>query len=575
MIDFDFLRKEILGNDYCYETPFGKRFITYADYTASGRSLKFIEKYLIKIQRGYANSHTEDDVTGKNMTLLLHEAEHLIKKSLNATENCYIIPSGTGATGAIAKFQEILGVYVPPATKGRIKTLISKYLNEASENKKIIDDMTNFIEKNKPVVFIGPYEHHSNELMWRESIGDVVEINLTEDGYIDIEDLEEKVSNPIYKNRYKIGSFSAASNVTGIISPVYDIARILHKYGAIACFDFAASAPYVEINMNKDRESYFDAVFISPHKFLGGPGSSGILIINKNIYNNKLSPTFAGGGTVDYVNSFTHLFSKNVEAREKPGTPGILQIIKSALCIDLKNKIGIDKIEKIEKKYVKEAFNKLSKNPNIKILGSNDPDKRVAIFSLIIKHKDKYLNPKLCTTLLNDLFGIQTRAGCSCAGPYGHKLLDITNEKAKRCKVTINRGYHCVKLGWLRVNFHYTMSEDEFNFLCDAIDFIATYGYLFIQDYVINLKNSTWTHKNSKNTNISTNNFGIEHIFNTKVDDCFSEKPYKKIDEFKKYLKEAQKIADELKSRHTDNFVKFEDKEIEELNLFYCKLFTE
>jgi selenocysteine lyase/cysteine desulfurase len=570
MIDFKFLREELIGNDFCFKTPYGERLMTYADYTASGRSIKFIEKYLIKLQKSYANTHTEDDVTGKSMTQILHKAEHLIKKRLNADKNCSIIANGTGATGAILKLQQILGLYIPPATKDRLNTLIEEYEDGDYTKKETIDDLREYILNRRPVVFIGPYEHHSNDIMWREGFGEVVEIELTKDGFIDLEDLEKKISQPLYEDRLKIGSFSASSNVTGTLTPVYDVARILHKHNAIACFDFAASAPYVDIDMNKDDESYLDAVFLSPHKFLGGPASSGILVFNEKLYRKDLPPTVAGGGTVDYVSSFGYDFSKDIEAREKPGTPGVMQIIKAALCIDLKNAVGIDKIEKQEHHYIEKVLDRLGKSPNIKVLGTDDPNKRIAIFSLLIKHKDKYLHPKLCTSLLNDLFGIQSRAGCSCAGPYGHRLLNIDKKTSEKFRKVINKGYSALKPGWLRVNFHYIMDEEEVEFILRAIEFIAEYGYLFIPEYKMNLYDGIWSHKSETGDNSHSVNFGIEHILNTELNDCFTEKDINRKQEYKLYLDEAKKIAEELKKSYSeDKFSTLPDKDTEELRVFY------
>ncbi len=570
MIDFKFLREELIGNDFCFKTPYGERLMTYADYTASGRSIKFIEKYLIKLQKSYANTHTEDDVTGKSMTQILHKAEHLIKKRLNADKNCSIIANGTGATGAILKLQQILGLYIPPATKDRLNTLIEEYEDGDYTKKETIDDLREYILNRRPVVFIGPYEHHSNDIMWREGFGEVVEIELTKDGFIDLEDLEKKISQPLYEDRLKIGSFSASSNVTGTLTPVYDVARILHKHNAIACFDFAASAPYVDIDMNKDDESYLDAVFLSPHKFLGGPASSGILVFNEKLYRKDLPPTVAGGGTVDYVSSFGYDFSKDIEAREKPGTPGVMQIIKAALCIDLKNAVGIDKIEKQEHHYIEKVLDRLGKSPNIEVLGTDDPNKRIAIFSLLIKHKDKYLHPKLCTSLLNDLFGIQSRAGCSCAGPYGHRLLNIDKKTSEKFRKVINKGYSALKPGWLRVNFHYIMDEEEVEFILRAIEFIAEYGYLFIPEYKMNLYDGIWSHKSETGDNSHSVNFGIEHILNTELNDCFTEKDINRKQEYKLYLDEAKKIAEELKKSYSeDKFSTLPDKDTEELRVFY------
>lgn len=552
-LTFDFLRNDTIGNDFFFETPYGRRLMTYADYTASGRSLVFIEKYLLHIQRSYANTHTEDDVTGRTMTGLLHQAEHLIKKAFNAEENCYLIASGTGATGAISKLQEILGLYIPSATKKRIQPSLQQLV----------------ADNQVPLIFIGPYEHHSNDIMWREIIGEVVEIDLTTDGLLDLHDLEQKASDPKYQDRFKVGSFSAASNVTGVLSPVYEIARILHKYGAIACFDFAACAPYIPIDMNKDEESYLDAVFLSPHKFLGGPGSSGILVFNKRLYDHKIAPTIAAGGTVDYVSSFAYDFTKDVEAREKPGTPGILQTIKASLAIMVKDAIGIDKIEQIEQKYIHTAFERLSKNSNIEILGNQDPTKRIAIFSLLIKHSttNQYIHPKFGTRLLNDLFGIQSRAGCSCAGPYGHRLLNIQSELSTKYRHVIQKGIQCIKPGWVRVNFHYTMTETTVNFILDALEFIAEYGHLFINQYVLVSKSGEWKYKGFEDSDIFFEPT-IANVLDMALDDCFKQTSVDRAKLYRNYLSDAGKMAKDLENLGKVRYSKFEDPKVEELRFF-------
>ena len=569
MIDINFLREQIIGRNSYFQTPYGERLITYADYTASGRTMEFIEKYLLKIQESYANTHTEDDETGKNMTRLLHKAVQTIKETVNGVDNCYVIPAGTGATGAIAKLNDILGLTIPPVTKNRINKMISEFNEKHPEDQGTIVELIKYIESKKPVVFIGPYEHHSNELMWRENLAEVIEISLSEDGTIDLDDLQRKVSDTKYKDRFKIGSFSAASNVTGTIAQTYEIAKILHKNNAIACFDFAASAPYVEINMNKDEESYYDAVFISPHKFLGGPGSSGVLIINKRLYNKSLPPTLAGGGTVDYVSSHGYDFIKSVEEREMAGTPGILQIIKAALAIELKDAVGIDKIEKIEREYVKRAIDRLSKNPNIEILGTKDYEKRIGIFSFLIKYKDRYLHPRLGTRLLNDLFGIQSRAGCACAGPYGHKLLDIDSSLSKKFRKVIKDGYKALKPGWLRINFHYIINEEEFQFLLNAIEFIANYGYLFISQYSLDIHTGMWTHKGTTESNIYEHEFGIEKIMGMNLNDVFSNIDVNRAELYTEYLQKADEIVKVLKQTHKDHYSELPNQELESLSWFY------
>ncbi|NVM18749.1 MAG: aminotransferase class V-fold PLP-dependent enzyme [Candidatus Lokiarchaeota archaeon] len=556
------VRNAIIGKNFFFETPYGKRLLTYTDYAASGRSLKFIEQFLIKIQREYANTHTEDDITGRHMTQILQQAETIIKKAFNAEKNCRIIATGTGATGAISKFQEIIGIRLPPATKELLRTLLDKSAKDDFLDQEKINRL-------KPVVFIGPYEHHSNDIMWREAIAEVVSIKLTPDGYIDLKDLEHQVSDVRYKNRLKIGSFSAASNVTGLKSPVYEISRILHKHGCIVCFDFAASAPYVKIDMNKDPDTYFDAIFISPHKFVGGPGSSGILVFNERVYKTTLSPTSAGGGTVDFVSPISVDYSEVIETREKAGTPGVLQTIKAALAIDLKDAIGIDKIEAKELEYNSKALDRLSKHQKIEILGPIDSKNRISIISFMIKHDDKYLHPKLITKLLNDLFGIQSRAGCMCAGPYGHLLLKLGEKRSQMIRCYTQEGKFGFKPGWCRVNFHYLFSKTEFEFICKAIEFIADYGYLFLDKYSFNIQSGEWTHLNFEET-LNYNHPDIKSILSTNLRDCFDEESIDRDAEFIKYLKDANKIIKNFEEeKEYQQFANPEDEELRWFNFIH------
>ena len=561
MISFDALRNELIGNDFIIETPYGVRLLTYADFTASARGLNFIDKYLLELQKSYANTHTEDDMTGEVMTKILHKSEEIIKAHVNGGENCYVIPSGTGATGAIESLAKILGIYIPPATKRTIENILKEYYKD----NKGIDDIINADDylKHVPVVFIGPYEHHSNILMWEEGIAEVVEIGLNSNGAIDLDELKEKLSDKKYKERLKIGSFSAASNVTGIITPVYEIAKILHENNALVCFDFAACAPYVEINMNKDIKEYFDAIYLAPHKFVGGPGSSGILVINERIYDNTLPPTVSGGGTVSYVSPYGYDYIDNVQLREMAGTPGILQIFKAALVMELKNLIGINKIEEIEKYYTKKVFQKLKTIENIKILGPCDENK-LPIFSLKIKHKDKYIHPKFAAKLINDLFGIQTRAGCACAAPYGHRLLDISKETSHIFRHFIKEEITAIKPGWIRFNIHYLMREYEVDFICAAIEFIAENGYLFLNEYVLDMKTGNWSHKSHNKPFSIVENFGAEeslkYIGNCNIKTECEVSPNDPSEEYKKYLNEAKKHAALLKKTDLE-FKSFDEEE--------------
>jgi selenocysteine lyase/cysteine desulfurase len=495
-LSFESLRREVVGADAPVTTPFGERLMVYADYTASGRCLGFVEKYIQNLQRIYANTHTEDDISGRSMTRLVEQAEHAIKRSVNAGPDGRIICVGSGATGAIDKLQQIVGVALPPATRQNLTAMLREALGEEADQR-----FSAFLQHNQPVVFVGPYEHHSNEISWRESLATVVEVNLDAEGGVDLAHLEELLQDPRYRGRKRIGSFSAASNVTGMRTPVHEIAQLLHQHDAIACFDFAASAPYVEIDMNPPAERFegdasIDAVFISPHKFLGGPGSSGVLVFNKRIYNRALPPSVSAGGTVDYVGPSSQDFIHSIEEREKAGTPGVLQILKAGMAFQLKDQLGVEAIEKRERALLARTFKRWRNNANIEILGNPDPDRRISIVSFNLRdHRGKYLHPKFVTTLLNDLFGIQSRAGCSCAGPYGHRLLDIGFEKSEQYRKWINKGFSGIKPGWCRISLHYAMDDIEVGFILDAIDFVAEWGHRFLPLYHFDMNTGAWTHK--------------------------------------------------------------------------------
>ncbi len=569
-IDISKIREEIVGMNLRFPTPFGPRLMVYADYTASGRTVRFIEHHLMKIQDSYANTHTEDDETGRSTTELLHQAESTLKRAVNGNEDTCIIAAGTGTTGAIQKLQEIIGVYMPPATRAWVHEMAERYDEEAGS-----DEGRHFLEymkQSRPVIFVGPYEHHSNEISWRESLGEVVEIALSSDGLIDLDDLEKKLIDPRFDGRKKIGSFSAASNVTGVKTPVFDVARILHRHGALVCFDFAASAPYVEIDMNRDEESFFDAVFFSPHKFLGGPGSSGVLLFNKRIYRSDLPPTFAAGGTVDYVGHTVHDFIVDIEEREKAGTPGTLQLMKAALAMELKQAIGLDQIEKREHDYISQAIKRLSAHRNVEILGKADPDHQIAILSFNLCDGDRYIHPKLVTRLCNDLFGIQSRAGCSCAGPYGHQLLEIGVAVSSRYRDQIVCGYQGIKPGWVRVGFHYAMDQIDVDYVLDALLFLADYGSAFLPLYRFNLESGTWSHVDDEEG--SGPEFGIQCALQSKPSDMPHLSDQDRKAEYDRYLAQAAELAADLRAGQQQEYQPLPD-ELEDLSYFNVVAFDD
>ncbi|MDD3050659.1 MAG: aminotransferase class V-fold PLP-dependent enzyme [Candidatus Cloacimonetes bacterium] len=558
----DWLRKNIIGRNKIFKTSFGEKPLVYADYTASGRNVFFIENYMLHLMELYANTHTEDDYTGKSMSCLLHEAEKEVKRLVNAGPSGKIIFTGTGATGGITKLQQILGVYWTPATKSRIQKFIGG-CKQRSLKYNCHQDLYTYIDENEPVVFVGPYEHHSNEIMWRQTLCEVVEIPLNSEGKLDLIALEKTVSDKKYYTRQKIGSFSAASNVSGIKTPVYEVAAILHKYGAIACFDFAACAPYVDINMNYSPESYFDAIFFSPHKFLGGPGSSGVLIINEKIYQKQLPPSVAAGGTVSFVTEEDESYVDDIEEREKPGTPGILQAIKVALAFKLKEKIGINVIDEIENYYLTMFYKAFAGEDRIVFYGTSNPSEKINIVPFNIKHRDRVYHPKFITKLMNDLFGIQTRAGCSCAGPYGHRLLSIDKSLSERYRnLVTENGLGALKPGWVRLNMHYSLSHAEFNYLLDAIKFIINNAEKFLPLYHLNFTNGEWCHINEdQETPVRFDLKNIMKLGNYQLTNCGN-----CAEIYSRCLKEANEIASKLST--TKEYLRL-SPEIEKLSFFY------
>jgi selenocysteine lyase/cysteine desulfurase len=353
------------------------------------------------------------------------------------------------------------------------------------------------LASNRPVVFVGPFEHHSNEISWRQCMCTVVEVDLSAEGNVDLDHLQRLLQDPAYDQpgRLRFVSMSAASNVTGIIAPVHDIARIAHAHGAFALFDFAASAPYVRIDMNPlhDPAASLDAVFISPHKFLGGPGACGVLVFNKRMYHGELSPSVAGGGTVTYVTHTQEDYVADVEEREKAGTPGILQTLRAGLAMELKTLVGEDNIQRRELVMLKRAFARWNAHSGVSILGNLDPEKRVGIVSFNVRDpRGRFLHFRLVGALLNDLFGIQSRAGCSCAAPYGHRLLQIDEAATDKLRTQVRHGFNGIKPGWVRVGFHYSMTDEEVDFIIQAVCFVADFGARFIPLYEFNKNSGRW-----------------------------------------------------------------------------------
>ena len=490
----DALRAHTIGIDAPITTPFGARRIVYADFTASGRQLDFVEDHLRDVAAVYANAHTEDSVTGRTATRLLHDAEAAIKRAVGAGEGGKVICCGNGSTGAIHKLQQILGVAIPPATLRELERRLGPERADGEASGRLARDLRD----RGPVVFVGPFEHHSNEITWREGLCTVVEIGLDADGLVDLADLEAQLQDPRWAGRRKIGSFCAGSNVTGVLASVHQIARLLHAHDALAVFDYAASGPYVEIDMSGggDPAARLDAVFLSPHKFLGGPGASGLLVFHESLYPRDLPPSVGGGGTVVYVTQSVHDYSDDIEARETPGTPGLFQTLRAAYALDVKAAVGVEAITAREHAHLARALARWREDGRIDILGPDRAEGRLGIVSFnIVDWVGGVLHPRFVTVLLDDLFGIQSRAGCSCAGPYGHRLLDIGPDQSERLRACSRDGLHGFKPGWARVGFHYSMDDAEADFVADAVLFVAEHGARFMPLYAFDVASGSWTHR--------------------------------------------------------------------------------
>lgn len=487
----DQIRDSVIGSRQRIKTPFGDKPLVYADYTASGRSLSFIEDYIRQqVLPFYANTHTETSFTGAQTTVLREEARMQIRSSVNGGAQDKVIFCGSGATAAINKLIDILNLRLPA---------------DLSRRYQLVESIP---EAERPVVFVGPYEHHSNELPWRESIADVVSIPLTSCGRIDIQVLDQQLQ-AFAQRPLLIGSFSAASNVTGIKSDVAAVSAVLKKHGALVFWDYAAAAPYLAIDMN--AETPFDAVFISPHKFIGGPGTPGVLVAKSAIFTNSV-PAVVGGGTVSYVTPHDHAYIADHERREEGGTPGVVESIRAGLVFKLQSEVGTTEIERLEASLVQRAIARFTQCDSLKVMGNPDAE-RVSIVSLRFVHGDKDLHYGFVVSLLNDLFGIQVRGGCSCAGPYGHSLLDMDMEYSRAIESEISKGAIVLRPGWVRLNFNYFICEDEFEYLLRAIELVAEYGWRMLPFYSFEECSGVWKFQGQSTELVSSlNNFSFSNL---------------------------------------------------------------
>lgn len=462
-------RKKVVGYDQSFHTPFGNKPIVYADWTASGRLYGPIEDHLQRqIGPFVGNTHTETTVTGCTMTGAYHHAKDLIKQHVGAYKSDILISTNSGMTGVVNKFQRILGLKLHEHFRKRVQ----------------------LSREERPIIFISHMEHHSNQTSWLETIAEVEVIHPDENGLMDLDHLRELLDQ--YADReVKIAAITSCSNVTGIRTPYYQVAEIMHRAGGLCFVDFACSAPYIEVKMRPENEwQHLDALYFSPHKFLGGPGSSGILVFDPKLYKNQV-PDNPGGGTVDWTNPWGgHKYIDEIEAREDGGTPAFLQTIRVALAIQLKEKMGVDRILAREHELLDMIWERFDRLPNLYVL-ANQHRERIGVMSFYIEN----LHYNLGVKLLNDRFGVQVRGGCSCAGTYGHYLLNVDQEFSKSITDQISQGILSAKPGWIRLSIHPVMTNEEITYILDAIEALHDHHEEWAADYEYNTHTNEFYYK--------------------------------------------------------------------------------
>ncbi len=455
------LRAGLIGEGVEIETPFGKKPLIYADYVASGRALRQVETFVSQhVLPFYANTHTEASFCGAHTTRLREGARAIIATECNASDDYSVIFAGSGATSAVNRLVALCGIadFAP----GEV------------------------------TVFTGPYEHHSNILPWRESGAEIVEIDEAKQGGVNLVMLEAALKARQGRSLL-VGSFSAASNVAGVLTDVDAVSELLRRYGALSFWDYAGGAPYIEIDVEPDAQTARDAIFFSPHKFAGGPGASGILIVRKSVVR-ATKPTWPGGGSVSYVSSWDHDYLTSISEREEAGTPNIIGDIRAGLAMLVKRAVGVDYIKRRDEELGARALEVWKNSPRLRLLGAENSD-RLPIFSFLVGDGETgYFHHHLITRMLSDVYGVQARGGCACAGPYGHRLLEVDRKYSENLRQNIRAGEELKKPGWTRLNFSYLMDDKTADFIMHSVAHLAEHASEYAGQYEGDAKSAQFCH---------------------------------------------------------------------------------